>query len=82
MLVLVSCKNEEDPIKNEGTRVITSLYVVLSDAQGQPTPQSVVESRRKFELIKGFMVFLITCKDEEDPIKYLGARVLTTFLSL
>ena len=46
MVVLVTCKNEEDPIKNEGTRVLTSLYVDFSDAQGQLTPQSVVQSRR------------------------------------
>ena len=46
MVVLVTCKNEEYPIKNEGTGVLTSLYVDFSDAQGQLTPESVVESRR------------------------------------
>ena len=35
MVVLHSCKNEEDPIKNEDPRVLTRLYVVGSDAQGQ-----------------------------------------------
>ena len=29
------CKNEEDPIKNEGARVATRLYVDFSDAQGR-----------------------------------------------
>ena len=43
MIVLVTCKNE-DPIKNEGARVLTKFYVDFSDAQGQQTPQSVVES--------------------------------------
>ena len=33
--VLVTCKNEEDPIKNEGARLATRLYVDFSDAQGQ-----------------------------------------------
>ena len=42
MVVLVTCKNEEDPIKNKGARVLTSLYVDISDAQGQLTPQSVL----------------------------------------
>ena len=46
MVVLHTCKNEEDPIKNEDARVLTRLYVVFSDAQGQLTPQSVVESCR------------------------------------
>ena len=37
MDVLITCKNEEDPIKNEGTRVVTTLYINISDAQGQIT---------------------------------------------
>ena len=37
MDVLVTCKNEEDPIKNEGARVVTTLYSKFSDAQGQIT---------------------------------------------
>ena len=45
MHVLVTCKNEEDPIKNEGVRVFTrfSHYKsmgIFPDAQGQLTPQS------------------------------------------
>ena len=35
--VLVTCKYEEDRIKNEGARVLTRLYDVFSDAQGQLT---------------------------------------------
>ena len=34
MVVLHTCKNEEDLTKNEGARVLTRLYDVLSDAQG------------------------------------------------
>ena len=37
MDVLVTCKYEEDPIKNEGARVDTTLYSNFSDAQGQKT---------------------------------------------
>ena len=44
MGLLVSCKNEEDPIKNEGDRVVTTLFINFSDAQGQLTPKSVMES--------------------------------------
>ena len=46
MVVLHTCKNEEDPIKNEDARVLTRLYVVFSDAQGQLTPKSAVEFYR------------------------------------
>ena len=44
MVVLVTCKNEEDPIKNEVARVVTTLFIDFSDAQGQLTPKSVMES--------------------------------------
>ena len=43
MGLLVACKNEEDPIKNEGARVVTTIFINLSDAQGQLTPKSVME---------------------------------------
>ena len=46
MAVLLTCKNETDPTKNEGARVLTSLYVNFLVAQGQLTPHSVVEFRR------------------------------------
>ena len=36
----------------------------------------------KFELIQAVMNYLVTCKNEEDPIRNAGARVFTTFLSL
>ena len=41
--VLATCKYEEDAIKNEGARVLTRLYDIFSDAQGQLTPKSAVE---------------------------------------
>ena len=37
MVVLVTCKYEEDPIKNEGARVVTTFYSNFSDVQGQIT---------------------------------------------
>ena len=43
MVVLHTCKNEEDLIINEGARVLTTLYDILSDAQGQLTPKSAAE---------------------------------------
>ena len=38
-----SSMNEEDPIKNEGARVLPRLNIVFSEAQGQLTPKSAVE---------------------------------------
>ena len=42
MVVLVTCKNEEDPIKTEGAIVLTTLYIKFSDQQGQITLELVV----------------------------------------
>ena len=50
MAVLTTCKNEEDLIRNEGARVLTTyspLYKsigIFPDAQGQLTPQSLGRS--------------------------------------
>ena len=86
MHVLVTCKYEDDSIKNEGARVVTncSYYksMFFSDAQGQLTPQSMIEFWPNFELIRTLMVFIISCKNQEDPIKNEGARVLRTFSPL
>ena len=46
MGVLVDCKNEEDAIKIEGDRVVTTLFIDCSNAQGQLTRKSVMESCR------------------------------------
>ena len=43
---LVAYKNEEDPIKNEGARVVATLFINFSDARGQLTPKSVMKSCR------------------------------------
>ena len=47
IVVLVTCKNEEDPIKNEGAVCLQDFphyksMGIFSDAQGQLTPQSLV----------------------------------------
>ena len=44
MDVLVTCQYEEDPIKNRGARVFTTLYINFSDAQGQITLELVMVS--------------------------------------
>ena len=46
MVVLVTCKNEDDPIKTKDNKELTSLCVDFLDAEGQLAPQSEVESRR------------------------------------
>ena len=62
MVVLVTCKNEEDPIKNEGARVVTTLFINFSDAQGQLTPKSVVESCRNSNPSKLLWLVLLSAR--------------------
>ena len=87
MHVLVSCKNEVDPIKNEGDRVFTRFFHykskgILPDTQGQLIPQSLVRSGQISNSSEMLWMFSLTCKYEEDPIKNEGARVFTRFLPL
>ena len=35
MVLFITCKNKRDPFKNEGVRVVTTLFICFSDAQGQ-----------------------------------------------
>ena len=52
MVVLLTCKKKEDPIKNEGARVFTTIYIDFLDAQGQITLESVVVSGRNLNSSK------------------------------
>ena len=52
MDVIITCMYEEDPIKNEGARVVTTLYINISDAQGQITLGLVVVSGRNLNSSK------------------------------
>ena len=52
MVILLTCKNEEDPIKNRGARVFTTLYINFSDVQGQITLVLVVVSGRNLNSFK------------------------------
>ena len=46
MGVVIACGNEVDPIKNEGARVVTALFIDFSDAQRQLTLKSETESSK------------------------------------
>ena len=82
MVVLITCKNEEDRIKNVGATVFTTLNSHFSNAlkagnSAVHGPMSLI-----FEIIRDLMDVLVTCKNEEDPIRNEGAGVLTTSLLL
>ena len=82
MDVLVTCKYEKDPIKNEGARVDTTLYSKFFRRARADNSGVGVGILAKFKLIQAFMHVLVTCKNEDDQIKNEGARVVTRFLPL
>ena len=69
MGVLVASKNEEDPIKNEGPRVVTTLFIDFSDAQGQLTPKSVLESCRNSDPSKFLWLTLLPARMKKNQSK-------------
>ena len=77
--VLVTCMYEEDPIKNEGARVLTRLYDVYFRCSRATNSEVSGGILPKFELIQAFIVVLVALKNEEDPMKNEGARVVTRF---
>ena len=54
----------------------------FSDAQGQLTHKSLVQSCRISKPIRDIIVVLVTCKNKEEPIKNEGARLVTRFSPL
>ena len=77
MVVLVTCKNEEDPIKNEGGRVFTTLSIDFSDAQRQLTLKSDMESCQNSNSSKLLWLVLLSAR-----MKKIHPRVVTVFLPL
>ena len=59
--------------------MVTTIYI---DFKRSKASNSVVGDViwPKFKLIEAFMVVLVTCKNEEDPLKNEGARVDTLFV--
>ena len=82
MVVLVTYKNEEDPIKNEGARVVTTMlhyqFLSCSRAANSLIGDGIM---MKFKLILAFIVSLI-CNNKYDLFKIESTRVVTTFLPL
>ena len=86
MHFLDTCKNEEDPIKNEGARVFTrflplTVYGDFSRRSREANSAVLGPIWPNFKLVRDVMNVLVTCKYEEDPIKNEGARVDTTLYS-
>ena len=79
MVLLITCKNEEDLFKNEGVKSVHNIihqFFRCSRAVNSGVSGGILP---KFKVIQAFMHVLVTCKNEDDSIKNEGARVVTTF---
>ena len=79
MHVLASCKNEEVPIKNESAKVVTTFLQfkstgIFSDAQGQLTLQSMVESGRILNTSKTLWLSSLPAKMKKIQSKMKGVH--------
>ena len=73
MYVIITCKYEKDPIKNNRDFQIITLSVAM-ETSGRILPN--------FELIQASMHVLIDCKYEKDQMKNSGENVMTSFSPL
>ena len=57
--------------------MLTRLYVVFFRRSRAANSVGSSKIMPKFKFIQALMVVLVTCKNEKDPIKNEGSRVLT-----
>ena len=84
MVVLVTCKNEEELIKKEGARVFTTLYINFSDTQGQITLELVVVSGRNLNSSKLLCMSSLPARMRmiESKMKELECSQISPIISL
>ena len=73
MHALVTCKNVDDSIKNEGARVVTTRAA---------NSTVLVPIWPNFKLVQDVMDVLVICKNKENLIKNESTRVVTRFSPL
>ena len=78
MYVIITCKYEKDPIKNNGEKEAT-VFQIISLSVAMETSGRILTN---FELIQAFMHVLIACKYEKDQMKNSGENVMTSFSPL
>ena len=81
MIVLVTCTNEDDPIKMKALVCSQHYKSIFRRARADNSGDGGV-IWPKFALIQAFMHVLVTCKNEDDCIKNEGAGVITTVFPL
>ena len=79
MYVIITCKYEKDPIKNNREKVATLVFQIITLSVAMETSGRIWPN---FELIQAFMHFLIACQCKKDLMKNSGDNVMTSFSPL
>ena len=74
MYVIITCKYEKDPIKNNREKVATSFFQIITLSVAMETSGRIWPN---FELIQAFMHVLIACKYEMDQMKNSRENVMS-----
>ena len=83
MVVLVTCKNEEDPIKMKVLEWSQHYSLIFRCSMGANSKMKICDGiLTKFKLVQALIVVLIVCKNEEDPFKIESTRVVAIILPL
>ena len=79
MHVIITCKYEKDPIKNNREKGATPFFQIITLYVAMETS---CRNWPNFVLIQASMHVLIACKYEKDQMKNSGENVMTSFYSL
>ena len=79
MYVIITCKYEKDPIKNNREKGATPFFKIITLSVAMETSVWIWPN---FELIQTSMHVLIACKYEKDQMKNSGENVITSFSPL
>ena len=79
MYVIITCKYEKDPIKNNPEKGATPFFKIITLSVAMET---IGRIWLNFELIQTSMHVLIACKYEKDQMKNSGENVMTSFSPL
>ena len=76
MYVIISCKYEKDPIKNNQEKEATPFFQIITLSVAMKTSGRIWPN---FELIQALMYVIITYHYEKDPIKNNREKEATPF---
>ena len=79
MYVIISCKYEKEPIKNNREKVATPFFQIITPSVAMETSGRIWQN---FELIQAFMDVLFACKYEKDQMKNSRENLMTSFSPL